>query len=155
MAMCVGVIAVVALHVIAISAHTVPTSSMIPTLAVGQGILVDRLDTRSALGDIVLFHPSAGAESQPATCGNPLQGTGRVAACDQPTNDRVRTGFVKRVVGLPGDRLVIQSGRVIRDGVPEDAAYARACSSEMNCDFPAQITVPRNDYYLMGDNRGL
>ena len=34
---------------------------MIPTLSIGQRILVNRLDTHPGLGDIVVFHPPTGA----------------------------------------------------------------------------------------------
>ena len=61
--------------------------------------------------------------------------------------------FIKRVVGLPGDRLSIQDGHVIRNGVEEHDPYIVPCGGGGACNFPQTITVPRGDYYMMGDNR--
>jgi signal peptidase I len=58
------------------------------------------------------------------------------------------------VVGLPGDRLQILDGHVYRDGVREKDAYIEPCTGSDACSFPVTITVPRGDYYMMGDNRG-
>ena len=62
--------------------------------------------------------------------------------------------FVKRVVGVPGDRIQIVNGHVYRDGAPEKDAYIEPCNGLGACNFPGVITVPRGDYYMMGDNRG-
>ena len=61
--------------------------------------------------------------------------------------------YIKRVVGVGGDRLSIRNGHVYRNGVREPDAYAAACLGAAECNFPATITVPRGDYYMMGDNR--
>jgi signal peptidase I len=61
--------------------------------------------------------------------------------------------FIKRVVGLPGDRIQIIDGHVYRDGVRERDPYIVPCGSGAPCSFPDAITVPNGDYYMMGDNR--
>jgi signal peptidase I len=61
--------------------------------------------------------------------------------------------FVKRVVGLPGDRISIVNGHVIRNGHPEADRYIVKCSGDSACDFPQTIVIPKGDYYMMGDNR--
>ena len=87
--------------------YRIPSGSMIPTLKIGQRILVSRLTTHPGLGDIVVFHPPAGADTPTATCGNPTQGTNHRIPCDAPTPTESQQTFVKRVVGLPGDHLRI------------------------------------------------
>ena len=87
--------------------YRIPSGSMIPTLTIGQRILVNRLDTHPGLGDIVVFHPPTGADPLTAVCENPAQGAGKQQPCDKSTPAESKQTFVKRVVGLPGDRLKI------------------------------------------------
>jgi signal peptidase I len=134
--------------------YRIPSGSMEPTLAIGQRILVDRLATHPHVGDVVVFHPPHGADPQPPVCGNPAQGLSRAAPCDRPTAAESGQTFVKRVVGLPGDRLSIRDGKVIRNGVPEHTPQAQPCGATQGCDFSQTITVPPGDYFMMGDNRG-
>jgi signal peptidase I len=135
--------------------YRIPSPSMVPTLAIGQRVLVSRVSTHPGLGDIVVFHPPAGADPRfEAICGNPSQGTNHSAACDKPTAQESTQTFIKRVVGLPGDRISIVNGHVIRNGVMERAPYARPCPGGPMCNFPTTITVPPGEYFMMGDNRG-
>lgn len=64
--------------------------------------------------------------------------------------------FIKRLVGLPGERVVIESGRVViynsenTDGLPLDESYIPA-------DVPTygavDIRLGTQEYYVLGDNR--
>ena len=100
--------------------YTIPSTSMVPTLIRGQRVLVNRLDTSPSLGEIVVFHPPSGAIAQPPVR-RPRPGSRPPAACDRPTAQESTQTFIKRVVGLPGDRISIIDGHVIRNGVPENA----------------------------------
>jgi signal peptidase I len=132
--------------------YKIPSPSMVPTLDIGQRVLTNRLDTHPALGDIVVFHPPLGAD--PERCGNPVQGLNRAQACDKPTGEDPSQTFIKRVVGLPGDRISIRNGQVIRNGIPEKAPYARPCTDPTVCTFRKAIQIPPGHYFMMGDNRG-
>ena len=135
--------------------YGIPSASMVPTLDVGQHILVSRLSTHPGIGAVVVFHPPAGATAPlGAQCGDPAQGPGRAQPCDDPTRRESSETFVKRVVGLPGDRLRIRNGVVYRDGVRESGASLRPCPEPASCTFARSIVVRRGDYYMMGDNRG-
>ena len=136
--------------------YRIPTSSMVPTLAVKQRILVYRLATHPGVGDIVVFHPPFGADNTDfsAQCAAPEQGPGHAQPCDRPTQRGSSQTFVKRVVGLPGDTLKIRHGDVYRNGVEETGSYIQACTDPSLCTFSQTITVPKGDYYMMGDNRG-
>jgi signal peptidase I len=139
--------------------YRVPTGSMLPTLALQQRILVDRMDTHPGLGEVVVFHPPHGADLDSAQCANPRQGfieAGNALAqpCDRPLAGESTQTFVKRVVGLPGDLLRIVGGHVIRNGKRERDAYIAACGDVPECTFSRSIRVPAGDYYMMGDNRG-
>jgi signal peptidase I len=142
-----------AVQALAVKPYKIPSSSMYPTLETGQRIMVNRLISHPSVGDIVVFHPPAGANAQPATCGNPNQGAGHSQACDQPTRQESAQTFVKRVVAGPGDVIRIIDGHVYRNGVRERDSYAVACGTSPDCNFPAPIKVPAGDYFMMGDNR--
>jgi len=152
----VAVGAALLIQALLVKPYKIPTASMVPTLQVGQRILVDRLATHPGVGDIVVFHPPAGATNGLGQqCGDPNQGPGRAQPCDRPTARASSQTFVKRVVGLPGDTLRISNGDVYRNGVEETGAYIQPCPTPSLCTFSATITVPRGDYYMMGDNRGI
>ncbi len=139
------------LQAFVVKPYRIPSGSMIPTLKIGQRILVQRIDTHPHLGQVVIFHPPAGADSM--TCGNAQEGSGHAEACDQPTAQRSSETYVKRVVGMPGDRISIRDGDVYRNGHRERASYAEPCDNAPGCTFSKTITVPRGDYFMMGDNR--
>jgi signal peptidase I len=61
--------------------------------------------------------------------------------------------FVKRVVGMPGDRIAVQDGHVIRNGRRASEPFAARCGSGPECDL-APIKIPPGHLFLMGDNRG-
>jgi signal peptidase I len=133
--------------------YRIPSGSMIPTLAIGQRILVNRLNTTPGIGDVTVFHPPAGADPDNAICENRSQGAGDKQPCDQGTPTESTQTFVKRVVGLPGDHLKITDGHVWRNGVEETGSYVQPCPNGPTCTFPESITVPAGEYYMMGDNR--
>ncbi len=136
--------------------YRIPSPSMVPTLETGQRILVNRLSTHPGLGDIVVFHPPAGADHAfGSQCANPAQGPTHAQPCARNTPRVSSQTFVKRVVGLPGDRLRITHGDVYRNGARENGSYIQPCPDPSLCTFAQTITVPRGHYYMMGDNRGI
>jgi signal peptidase I len=126
---------------------------MVPTLVEGQRILVNRIGNRFSdpeIGDVVVFHPPAGAENGVSCGAPPPEGQ----PCDTPTEERADVNFVKRVVAGPGDRISIDDGHVVLNGEPQDENFIRPCGEGSDCDFPREITVPADHYFMMGDNRG-
>ena len=57
--------------------------------------------------------------------------------------------LIKRVIGLPGDKLVLTGSTVTVDGVTLKESYI---SSPLNTKGET-LTVPPNDYFVIGDNR--
>jgi signal peptidase I len=142
-----------------IKPYKIPTGSMLPTLALGQRILVNRLHTHPGIGDVVVFHPPHGADLASGQCANSRQGFGEDGSalaqpCDRPLPVESQQTFVKRVVGLPGDLLRVVDGHVIRNGKRELDPYISACGDATECTFSRPIRVPAGEYYMMGDNRG-
>ena len=135
--------------------YRIPSGSMLPTLKVGQRVLVNRLGNRfndPKVGEIMVFHPPSGAEGTGDTCGDPTRRAGQ--ACDKPTQQKASVNFIKRVVALPGDRISIQNGHVIRNGKREKDGYINPCAGGNSCNLPTPITIPPDHYFMMGDNRG-
>jgi signal peptidase I len=153
-----------AIQAFAFKPYLIPSRSMVPTLVKGQRVIVDRFSHTIGgdpkLGDITVFHPPAGAEAKlgEGECGSPGEGPSYDAgpssgySCSRPTAQQADTTFIKRVVGMPGDRIEIRDGHVIRNGVPAIEPFASACSGPV-CNLSA-IVVPAGSYFLMGDNRG-
>lgn len=89
--------------------HRIPSGSMIPTLMVGDYILVDK----SAYGLKLPFSDFRGAP----TYLNKVKSVerGDVIVFKYPKNKRIN--YIKRVVGLPGERISINNHRVSINGV--------------------------------------
>ena len=143
-----------------IKPYQIPSESMEPTLDVGQRVLVNRFiydfkDPKA--GDIVVFHPPAGADNAPS-CGLKVHGTQPVdvgMACPKPTSSESSQNFIKRIVAGPGDTLAVKDGHPVVNGVEKtDEPYIRACGNAGACNLPKTITIPPGMYFMMGDNRG-
>ena len=132
--------------------YRIPSESMVPTLEIGQRVLVNRIGERFTspdVGDVVVFHPPAGAEQEP-TCGSGQ--TEPDELCAQPTDDRADVNFIKRVVAGPGDKVRVEDGKVILNGQLQNEPYAQPCEGADGCDTN-EITIPAGHYFMMGDNR--
>jgi signal peptidase I len=115
----------------------IPSGSMIPALEVGDRVLVNKLSYRFGdvdRGDIVVF-------DRPPDSG--------------PSEIK---DLIKRVVGLPGDSLVIADGRVEINGEPLDEGYLPDGSTTgqgpVSCTAEAPCEIPEGHVWVMGDNRG-
>ena len=156
----VAIVLALTLQAYAVKPYRIPSGSMEPTLHVGDRVLVNRFAHRVlgggvGVGDIVVFHPPAGADPAQPVCGARNEGDGTGTPCGRPTAARSSQSFIKRVVAVGGDRLAIRNGQVIRNGRPADERFAEACAiGDERCTFPHAITVPHGYVFLMGDNRG-
>ena len=120
----------VSVQAYAVKPYRIPSESMEPTLQVGDKVIVNRfshhLGAQPEVGDIVVFHPPTATDE----------------------------AFIKRVVGLSGDRIAMRDGRVVRNGELQREPYARACGGGPKCDMPRPVRVPDGHVYVLGDNRG-
>jgi signal peptidase I len=66
-----------------------------------------------------------------------------------PDNESIL--YVKRIVGLPGDRIEIKNGKVYRNGsgIPLNDHFIRSAAEG---DY-GPYTVPEGHYFMLGDNR--
>jgi signal peptidase I len=151
--MLVALVAVVAIWVAAQlfvgQVFTVRAVSMEPTLAAGDRVLVMRplLDRDLAHGDVVVVDVRGTFVPGTAATG-PLAGT--VLA---PTS--AQAYLVKRVVGMPGDRVTCcaSDGRLVVNGQPLDEPYLAPGVQASQDSF--DVVVPSGRLWLMGDNRAV
>ena len=121
--------------------YRIPSSAMEPTLHCarpGDGCRADRSDRIAVYRFTGLF-------------GGPDRGD--VVVFETPPGVAERCGaggtFVKRVVGLPGDRVAERNGVILLNGRRLREPYVRVRG---NLTFPAR-RVPRGHYFVLGDNR--
>jgi signal peptidase I len=147
-----------------VQAFQIPSESMENTLLVGDYLLVNKLCygghgladhfmpyQKIARGDVIVFHYPVDPQQH----------------------------FVKRVIGVPGDKLRMVSKKVLINGKPLDEPYVRFLEPPNNLfrdnfprtDIPAiglegkwwlemkklvedgQLIIPEGHYFVMGDNR--
>jgi signal peptidase I len=133
-------------------ARYIPSGSMLPTLQINDRLIIEKLGYRFGQpqrGDIIVFNP-------------PKQ-----------LQDEYQEAFIKRIVGLPGEKVSLKHGRIY---INDRVLLEKYIASEFN---PAEllsknsqhqltkmdvcpphrqflnkpITIPPNEYLVLGDNR--
>jgi signal peptidase I len=145
-----------AVQAYAVKPYRIPSSSMEPTLDIGQRVLVNRLSHRLGaqphVGDVIVFHPPRGADNE--VCGDRHSGNGTQAPCARPVAQPDSQTFIKRVVAVGGDSIAIVDGHAVRNGQRANEPFAASCGGGSDCNFPSTIRVPPGYVFVMGDNRG-
>ena len=119
--------------------YTVNGPSMEPTFLDEHRVLVNRIGAISLWGISLYGQPGFVFQG-------PERGDIIVFEPQQPGSDKI----VKRVIGLPGDKVDIADGMVEVNGVK--TTYTDAYTdSKSRLDFP--IVVPQREYFVLGDNR--
>ena len=133
----------------------IPSASMKPTLVEGDRVFVERVsrlyDTPKR-GDIMVFYPPQ--EHLEAT---PLKIFSRLTGffCRD-------IAYIKRVVGLPGEKLeivhnengttdVLINDKALEEPYIMDKSEYPMCTSDMHC---GPMVLGDDEYFMMGDNRG-
>lgn len=129
---------VFAFRAVVAEANWIPTTSMVPTLAVGDKIIVDKIGLRFGeihRGDIVIFFPPD----------HPLV----------PEEQR-KVRYIKRAIGLPGEMVEVQKDvGVFINGHKLYEPYVRGYPHDTllpNYNYGPK-EVPEGYYFLLGDNR--
>ena len=148
-----------------VQAFQIPSQSMEDTLLVGDYLLVNKLcyGGGGGIGDYLVPYQKIRR--------------GDIVVFLYPVDPSQH--FVKRVIGVPGDRLRLLNKRVFINGKPLDEPYVRYLEPPNNMfrdnfprtDIPAlgmegkwwlqmrklvddgELIVPQGDYFVMGDNR--
>jgi signal peptidase I len=133
-----------------VQAFYIPSTSMLDTLRVNDRILVNKFIfffREPQVGDVIVFD-----------------------APPQATNEK--KDFIKRVVGVAGDRIAVHDGHLYRNGVPIDEPYIKerpfyAWPEGIDPDFQVilrpggqpvkvennEVKVPEGYLMVFGDNR--
>ena len=106
-------------------------ASMSPTFEDGNYLLIDELTYRfrePSRGEVIVFRPPTGQ----------------------------RDFFIKRIVGLPGEKITIRSGSVTITPPLGDTPFVLTesyLSPDVKTTGEANVTLADNEYFVMGDNR--
>ncbi len=174
-----AIVIALAIRAVVIEPFRIPSGSMLPTLLIGDHLFVNKFIYGARVpftdwrlpgireprrGDVVVFEVAR------------TPGGGIVPADRQP--DLPGDDFIKRLVGLPGDRITARDGRLTINGVPMEqidfdlehrdelgrrldvrTEMLEACGHEI-LDDPGlgglqvvDFVVPEGRYFMMGDNR--
>lgn len=110
-------------------ARYIPSGSMEPTLQINDRLIIDKLSydfKKPQRGDIVVFNPTDALERQ-----------------------NFHDAFIKRVMGLPGEKVEVKGGRVYVNDRPLRENYIAA-----KPDYRwGPAIVPPDSYLVLGDNR--
>jgi signal peptidase I len=109
-----------------VEAFYIPSESMIPTLRVGDRVLVNKFIYRFAepeRGDILVFESVEGGSED----------------------------LIKRVVAVPGDTIAVRRGKVVLNGERQREPYVNKKFPDRS--FSPPTTIPKGHVFVMGDNR--
>lgn len=128
----------------------IPSSSMEPTLQVYDRMVVEKVSyhfREPRRGEIVVFEGEtvAAPPTDEGVVARSLRGVGQFIGV-VPASAR---DFVKRVIGLPGDEIRIEAGRVHVNGEPLNEPYV---VFEDASDY-GPVVVPEGRLFFLGDNR--
>ncbi len=140
----VAVAAVLAIKAWVVNPYRIPSSSMEPTLHCAQ----PEEGCAARFSDRVLANRFIYHFQEPER--------GDIIVFDTPPEAEVRCGaggtFVKRLVGLPGERISARNGVISVDGEALDEPYLDGGQRD-DATF-RERAVPEGHYFMMGDNRG-
>ncbi|MEY4830274.1 MAG: hypothetical protein RLZZ562_2070 [Planctomycetota bacterium] len=120
----IGTLLMAAFHLFVVQISVVKGHSMEPSLRDGDRLVVDRV--APSLGELT---------------------RGDVVVMRYPRNPAV--DFVKRVVGLPGDRIALKHGQLWVNGAMAPDEWT--CIADL--ETTAEVDVPDGCYFVLGDNR--
>ena len=150
-----------AIRVLVVQAFKIPSGSMIPTLLIGDHILVSKLSYGFQWPtDCKLqwnFPPVNCFESKTVVAfGKPQRGD--IIVFRFPEDEG--KDFIKRIVGVPGDTVQLRNKVVLVNREPlDDKAFTQRIdpdiiASTVNTrDNFGPVTVPEGSFFVMGDNR--
>ena len=138
--------------------------SMYPTLKENQRLWLNRVDrttkTMPKRGDIITFEApstttlslSEKEESVIARYDNEPQSV--LGKFSYYVLEMDKISYIKRVIGLPGDHILIENGRVYINGELYEEDYLQpGVVTDNGKGYCTDLTVPENTVFAMGDNR--
>jgi signal peptidase I len=128
----------------------IPSGSMQPTLEIDDRMVVEKLTylvREPRRGEIVVFEGETFVDpyADESSATRVVRGVGQFLGI-VPASAR---DFVKRVIGVEGDEVVIEGGQVFVNGEPIDEPYV---VFDDGSDY-GPVTVPEGHLFFLGDNR--
>jgi signal peptidase I len=145
-ALFIALILALVIRAFVVQAFSIPSGSMIPTLLIGDYLLVNKFSygIRNPFNNKVLI-----------PTWKPQRGDIAVFIFPQdPTKD-----YIKRIIGLPGDRIQIINKKVYLNGEPYLTPQAQFTdnivipANQSTRDNYGPVVVPKDCYFFVGDNR--
>ena len=148
----IAVILALFIRTFVVQAFKIPTGSMEENLLIGDHLLVNKF----------VFAPTATSLERALLPVGTIR-RGDVVVFKYP--EEPERDFIKRVIGLPGETLEVREKRVYIDGAaleepyahyleptPSASAFHEVTSFDVR-DRYGPVTVPADQYFVMGDNR--
>ncbi|MGB5960809.1 MAG: signal peptidase I [Coleofasciculaceae cyanobacterium] len=110
-------------------ARYIPSGSMLPTLQINDRLIIDKISynfRKPDRGDIIVFNPTDALKQQ-----------------------NFKDAFIKRLIGLPGDKVEVKEGKVY---VNNQLLKENYIEEKPNYNF-GPVTVPPDQFLVLGDNR--
>jgi signal peptidase I len=148
----IAVILALFIRTFVVQAFKIPTGSMENNLLIGDHLLVNKF----------VFSPAATAAERALLPTRTIR-RGDVVVFKYP--EEPERDFIKRVIGLPGETIEVREKKVFVDGQALDEPYAHyldplTSPSDVHevtsfdvRDRYGPVTVPADQYFVMGDNR--
>lgn len=118
---------IILFRVYVIEPHSVTGSSMDETFHTKDYVLVDKISyefSKPKRGDVIVFNP--------------------------PVVDRTEDRFIKRIIGVPGDAVIVTDSETYVNGEKLAEEFVTHKSNRY-----ASSTLKENEYFVMGDNRAV
>jgi signal peptidase I len=125
-----------------VQAYKIPSGSMIPTLVIGDHILVNKFIYGT---NIPFTHEEILVFDDPER--------GDIIVFEYPRNPE--RDFIKRIIGVGGDKIEIKDKKIFINGEPMDdpwGSFTDPTIRQQRDNF-GPIVVPEGKYFVMGDNR--
>ena len=116
------------IRVYLIQPFIVEGESMEPTFQNNDYLITEKVSFRihaPQRGEVIIFHPP-----------------------DNPS-----LNYIKRLIGLPGDRIQIKDGQVFVNGEKIDESYLATDSNTFAGKESYSVTLNQDEYFVLGDNR--
>jgi signal peptidase I len=127
-ALVIAIVLALIIRMFIVEAFKIPSGSMIPTLLVGDHLLVNKFIYKfrePKRRDIIVFkYP------------------------DEPSRN-----FIKRIIAVGGDTVEVRNKELYVNGVKQNESYVRHLKESTPGDNFGPVTVPSGSYFMMGDNR--
>ena len=175
----IAVLIALAIRAVIIESYYVPSGSMLSTMLIGDHVFVSKFTYGARIPIIGATLPAVRDPERGEIAVFALgRGPGDVICPLDQCPDYAAEGFVKRIVGLPGDTIAFRDGKLILNGkamsqrdlkeefTDERGIKLRTLEEDLDgchhhvLDMPSMgglvqepITVPVDHYFMMGDNR--